>query len=261
MSSARRKDRASSLTLKILPVIGFLIAWETFVTAFPSYALTIPPPSQVGSTFGELIASGKLLRNTAVSVSRVIQGYTIGVATALPLGLLVGYFPRVEDLSDFLIEGFRPIPPIAWIPLAIALVGLGGEATIFIIFIGAFFPVLINTISGAKSVDPDLLEMTRTMGAKGDRDILTKVVLPSAVPFILTGMRIGIGLAWMSVVAAEMIATDSGLGFMIITAERFFRMDEVIAGMVTIGVIGLLFDRLARYAEGKLLVWKPEVKR
>jgi ABC-type nitrate/sulfonate/bicarbonate transport system permease component len=191
------------------------------------------------------------------SLYRVALGYAIAALLAIPLGLLVGWSPVLLRTTRPLFEVVRPIPPLAWIPIAILWFGIGIKSAAFIIFLGAFFPILLNTISGVLSVQPILLEAARTLHAK-EKDIFLKVLLPGAVPSIFVGMRIGIGIGWMTLVAAEFTGVKEGygLGYMIMTARDIQRPDEILAGMLVIGVIGLLIDIGLRTAESKTIKWQ-----
>jgi len=191
------------------------------------------------------------------SLYRVALGYAIAALLAIPLGLLMGWSPMLLRTTRPLFEVVRPIPPLAWIPIAILWFGIGIKSAAFIIFLGAFFPILLNTISGVLSIQPILLEAARTLHAK-DKDIFLKVLLPGAVPSIFVGMRIGIGIGWMTLVAAEFTGVKEGygLGYMIMTARDIQRPDEILAGMLVIGVIGLLIDIGLRTAESKTIKWQ-----
>jgi len=155
------------------------------------------------------------------------------------------------------VEAIRPIPPLAWAPLALIWFGLGLASAAFIVFLGAFFPILLNTVSGVKSVDPHLVEAARTLGAR-KRTILGRVLVPGSMPSIIIGMRIGMGIAWMTLIAAELIGVKNGygLGYMIMTARDLARYDLLVAGMVVIGVVGFLIDWLIRLGEKRLLRWR-----
>jgi ABC-type nitrate/sulfonate/bicarbonate transport system permease component len=191
------------------------------------------------------------------SLYRVALGYAIAALLAIPLGLLMGWSPGLLRATHSLFEVVRPIPPLAWIPIAILWFGIGIKSAVFIIFLGAFFPILLNTISGVLSIQPILIEAARTLHAKG-KDIFFKVLLPGAVPSIFVGMRIGIGIGWMTLVAAEFTGVKEGygLGYMIMTARDIQRPDEIFAGMLVIGVIGLLIDVGLRATESRMIRWK-----
>jgi ABC-type nitrate/sulfonate/bicarbonate transport system permease component len=169
----------------------------------------------------------------------------------------MGWSDKIRNLFEPLIEMIRPIPPLAWIPIAILWFGIGGKSAAFIIFLGAFFPILLNTISGVHSIDPVLIEAARVLNA-GRRFIFLKVLIPGAIPSILTGMRIGIGIGWMTLVAAEFTGVKQGygLGYMIMTARDIQRSDEIIAGMLVIGIIGLSIDAGLKLIERQMTTWR-----
>lgn len=236
-----------------------LLVWQGAVWLIygdSSEGKLLPSPLEVIDAFKELLGSGALIRHTALSLLRVLVGLTVAISFAIPIGLLIGWFPVCRDMGEIIIEIFRPIPHLAWIPLAVLWFGLRPASAIFIIVIGAFFPTLVNTVAGVRGVDRGLLEAAYTLGANRSIDLFRKVVFPAALPSILTGVRISAGLAWMSVVAAEMIAIDSGLGYMILDARQLFRPDIVVTGMAVIGLVGFTMDRLMFKAEGIVLRWR-----
>ncbi|MBQ5964308.1 ABC transporter permease [Massilia sp. ZL223] len=185
--------------------------------------------------------SGELVVDTANSLYRVVVGFAIGAGLALSLGLAMGASSAVYAWMNPLVQLLRPIPPIAYIPLAILWFGLGNPPAVFLIAIGAFFPVLMNTIAGVRQVDGIYLRAARNLGA-GGVTMFVRVILPAAVPYILSGVRIGIGTAFIVVIVAEMIAVNSGLGFRILEAREYFWSDKIIAGMISIGLLGLAID-------------------
>lgn len=198
--------------------------------------------------------SGELFRDAAGSLYRVLMGFFIGAGSALPLGLAMGASKRAHALFDPLLQVLRPIPPIAYIPLAILWFGLGNPPAIFLILIGAFFPVLMNTIAGVRHVDGIYLRAAKNLGASGST-IFLRVILPASTPYILTGMRIGIGTAFIVVIVSEMIAVNNGLGFRILEAREYFWSDKIIAGMLTIGLLGLGIDVVMSRISDRLLRW------
>jgi len=245
----------------LLPLLVILI-WQGFssLQVIPSYKL--PSPVEIILGFKDLlivgVPPGNLLHNHMLySLYRVALGYAIAALLAIPLGLLMGWSPMLLRTTRPLFEVVRPIPPLAWIPIAILWFGIGIKSAAFIIFLGAFFPILLNTISGVLSIQPILLEAARTLHAK-EKDIFLKVLLPGAVPSIFVGMRIGIGIGWMTLVAAEFTGVKEGygLGYMIMTARDIQRPDEILAGMLVIGVIGLLIDIGLRTAESRMIRWR-----
>jgi ABC-type nitrate/sulfonate/bicarbonate transport system permease component len=245
--------------LRVAAVLLFLLVWEGVVRILyggQDVAVLLPGPVQVFRTMGELLVTGELIHHTVDSLLRVLAGYWIAVAVAVPLGFVIGWWWLASDMGEIIIEMFRPVPPLAWIPLAVLWFGLGSKAAIFIIFIGAFFPTLVATVAGVRSVERGLLEAAYTLGATRSIDIFRKVILLAALPSIFTGLRISVGLSWMGVVAAEMVAIDNGLGYLIMDARRMFRPDVVVVGMIAIGVVGVTMDLVARKSEGWALRWR-----
>jgi NitT/TauT family transport system permease protein len=200
------------------------------------------------------LVSGELLQDAYASLSRVIGGFLIGGCLALPLGLLMGANKTIYKLFDPIVQILRPIPPIAYIPLAILWFGLGNPPAFFLISIGSFFPVLMNTIAGVRNVDSIYILAARNLGA-GQMTLFRRVILPAATPYILTGARIGMGTAFIVVIVAEMIAVNNGLGFRILEAREYFWSDKIIAGMFTIGFFGLAIDTGMNALNNHLLKW------
>jgi NitT/TauT family transport system permease protein len=198
--------------------------------------------------------SGELITDSIGSLYRVVVGFLIGAGLALPLGLAMGASQRVYDWFNVLVQMVRPIPPIAYIPLSMLWFGLGNPPAIFLIVLGAFFPVLMNTIAGVRQVDGIYLRAARNLGATGSTMFL-RVILPAAVPYILSGVRIGIGTAFIVVIVAEMVAVNNGLGFRILEAREYFWSDKIIAGMISIGLIGLAIDVGMNKLNNHLLRW------
>ena len=198
--------------------------------------------------------SGELVVDAANSLYRVALGFAIGAGLALPLGLAMGASAAVHAWMNPVLQLLRPIPPIAYIPLAILWFGLGNPPALFLIAIGAFFPVLMNTIAGVRQVDGIYLRAARNLGA-GGATMFLRVILPAAVPTILAGVRIGIGTAFIVVIVAEMIAVNSGLGFRILEAREYFWSDKIIAGMISIGLLGLAIDIGMNRLNKHLLRW------
>jgi NitT/TauT family transport system permease protein len=200
------------------------------------------------------IFSGEMIRDTWESMGRVVGGFAVGGILALPLGLLMGSSQVLYRYLNPLVQVLRPIPPIAYIPLAILWFGLGNAPAIFLIALGAFFPVLINTIAGVRAVDSIYLRAAQNLGAN-QWTIFRRVILPAATPYILSGVRIGIGTAFIVVIVSEMIAVNNGLGFRILEAREYFWSDKIIAGMFTIGFLGLAIDTAMNRLNNYLLRW------
>jgi len=245
----------------LIPLI-LIVVWQgiSSIGMIPSYKL--PSPIEIVLGFKDLLVvgvpPGHLLHNHMLySLYRVVLGYAVASLLAIPLGLLMGWSGKLLNMIRPVIEVFRPIPPLAWIPIAILWFGIGIKSAAFIIFLGAFFPILLNTISGVLSIHPLLIEAARTLHAK-EKDIFLKVLFPGTVPSIFVGMRIGIGIGWMTLVAAEFTGVKEGygLGYMIMTARDIQRPDEILAGMLVIGIIGLLIDIGLRAIEARTIRWR-----
>jgi NitT/TauT family transport system permease protein len=224
------------------------------VQRWVAYLLPQTPYAEATNGWLAWAMSGELLIDAIGSMYRVVVGFLIGAALALPLGLVMGASPRVYAWLNPLAQVLRPIPPIAYIPLAILWFGLGNPPAVFLIAIGAFFPVLINTIAGVRQVDSIYIRAARNLGAS-QSTLFLRVMLPAAVPYILSGVRIGIGTAFIVVIVSEMIAVNNGLGFRILEAREYFWSDKIIAGMITIGMLGLAIDTGVNKLNNYLLRW------
>lgn len=214
--------------------------WAVVLKWF-EYLLPLTPYGPDSGSRLQWMFSGELIHDAIGSLYRVVVGFLIGAGLALPLGLLMGSSKRIYALMNLTVQVIRPIPPIAYIPLAILWFGLGNPPALFLISLGAFFPVLMNTIAGVRQVDSIYLRAARNLGAN-QRTLFMRVMLPASVPYILSGVRIGIGTAFIVVIVAEMIAVSNGLGFRIMEAREYFWSDKIIAGMITIGLLGLAID-------------------
>lgn len=222
-------------------------AWQIGVTL--AQGDLFPTPLEVAAGIVELARSGLLLRHVTASLFRVTWGYLGAVLLGVPLGLMMGWYSRAFTALNPLIQILRPISPIAWIPLAILWFGVSDASSIFLIFLASFFPIVVSATSAARNIQPVYLRAARNFGL-GRLALLTRVVLPATLPQIITGLRLALGIAWLVVVAAEMIAVSSGLGYLIIDARNAGkRYDLVVAGMVLIGFIGMGLDLLIRQLE------------
>jgi NitT/TauT family transport system permease protein len=240
----------AAVTAFLGAAVVILAVWALLARALANPTL-LPSPLTVIATFASLAASGQLLGHARASVGRIVLSWAIACVVAIPLGVVMGRSERCERVLRPTVELFRPISPIAWIPLAILWFGIGLAGKVFIIVIGSFFPVLLNTIAGVKGVPPILITAARTFGCSRWQ-ITTRVCLPAALPTIATGLRIAFGTAWMTIIAAEMVAAKAGLGYMIVDGMEILRSDVVIVGMAVIGLLGFGFDALFRRAEAWL---------
>ena len=253
----------------LVPVL-VLFAWEMCSRAGLFSPVVLPAPSAVaakwwayllpvqpqepGQGYLAWLLSGELPHDAWSSMYRVVAGFVIGAVLALPLGLLMGASRRIYAIFNPLLQILRPIPPIAYIPLAILWFGLGNPPSFFLIAIGAFFPVLMNTIAGVRHVDGIYLRAARNLGVS-QWTMFTRVILPASTPYILAGVRIGIGTAFIVVIVSEMIAVNDGLGFRILEAREFLWSDKIMAGMITIGLLGLAIDTAVSRLNNHLLRW------
>jgi NitT/TauT family transport system permease protein len=250
------------IVLSISSVLGFLLVWYLITDLFGLMpAIVLPSPEKVFFTIYEktLVPVGeeKLFGHIGVSLVRILVGVGIALGLAIPLGVLMGWYEDLDSVASPIIEVLRPIPPIAWIPLAILWFGIGLGSKVFIIAIGVFFPTLINTYIGVKFVDPLLIKAGQTLGAK-DKDILWEVVVPASVPLIVAGVRIGVGLGMMCLVAAELVAASTGLGYLIMLGGDDLKPELSITGMILIGLLGLIADRVILGVERRVIYWKKE---
>jgi NitT/TauT family transport system permease protein len=231
-----------------------LLVWQ--VAAGRQSVHVLPSAWETLAGIGDLAKQGLLLRYAVASLFRVTWGFVGAAILAIPLGLTIGWYRRAEMAFNPLIQIFRPISPLAWIPIAILWFGVGDLAAIFLIFISCFFPLVLTAINAVQGIPAVYLNAGRNFGLS-PAAIIYRVLYPAVMPQLITGLRITLGLAWLVVVAAEMIAVSSGLGFLIIDARNAGnRYDLVVAGMVIIGVIGLLLDLLMRSLAGvKSLRW------
>jgi len=231
-----------------------LVVWAGLSVTGHLNAFVLPSPAAVFRALVMGFSSGELLTDMGSSLQRVGVGFIISLLTAVPLGILLGISPRARSLLDPVIKFVRPIPPIAWIPLAILWFGIGNGPSYFLTMVASFFPILTNTMTGVENVSRQHLAVAHCFQASR-RSIFCDIILPSSIPMLISGIRTGFGFAWMAVVAAEMIATRSGLGYLIYTSQDLLRTDRVLVGMLVIGLIGLLVDMLIVYVKDRWVHW------
>jgi ABC-type nitrate/sulfonate/bicarbonate transport system permease component len=235
--------------------IVFLLAlWELAAASGTVPSMSFPRMSAVLATWWEIIISGELFGELLPSILRMFAGYFIGIAVGVALGLLMGYFRFFYSLLEPVTEMLRPIPSPAYLPIVILFLGIDDEMKVFMIAFASLFPVLLNTYSGVRSVDPIQLQTARTFGVAGWK-LLWHVVLPSASPFIFTGMRVSLAVALIVMVISEMVAASSGIGYFILSAERGFKIREMFAGVLTLAVVGYILNRVFVAIENKVLGW------
>lgn len=246
----RSGDLGNRLLAVALPLAAAALAvtaWQLAVVA--SHTKVFPPPLAVARAIAELARRGVLIAYARDSLLRVAAGYSLALAVGLPLGLAMGWSARLGRALNPVVQLLRPISPLAWVPVAIVLFGIHDAAAVYLIFLASLFPIVVAAMNGVQGVPPILLQAARNFGLS-PAALLFRVVLPAALPRVLSGLRVALGVAWLVVVAAEMIAIDSGLGYLVIDARNAGkRYDLVLAAILMIGVIGLVLDLLARRLE------------
>jgi NitT/TauT family transport system permease protein len=255
------RNAALAVVLPLLAIIGWQLLgeWNLLVDGVIPTPVRVAQAWQVwafgagGFTLNPY--SGTWWANLVFSLERVAQGYALAIAVGVPLGVLIGWSRLAARMVDPSIQWLRPIPITAWLPFSIAIFGIKDFGAIFLITLGAFYPIVVNTTQGARDVDKNLVRAARMMGA-GSGQLLRRVILPAALPSVFTGLRIGLGIAWTAVIVAEMVAVKSGLGYVLWDAYYVGRMDVVIADMVSIGLLGYLSDRMLVLIEGRVLTWR-----
>lgn len=231
--------------------IAIVAAWQGVVTLTSAHVAILPPPALAAQTFIELVVTGELFIHIRASLSRVMAAWALSALVAVPLGLAMGRWRRFENIVDPVVELFRPISPLAWIPLAILWFGISETGKIFIIFVATFFPILLNTVSGVKGVDKVLIRAGQVLGCEDEWSLFRKVILPASMPTIIVGFRIAFGTGWAAIIAAELVAAQSGLGYLIADGMEILRSDLVMVGMAVIGVLGVLIDSVFRIVSNR----------
>ena len=249
----------STITLGLPALIAFALLWEIAPRAGWINSLFFPPLSQVLSVLWEMIVSGQLAGHIGISLRRAAIGFSLAVIVAVPLGCLMGRYPLFEKSSDFLVQTLRNTSQFALLPVFILLLGIGEASKIAITFYAAVFFLLINTIVGVKSVDPLLVKAARSMGTS-DWDLFKKVILPSAVPSIVAGARLGVKTSLFSVIAAEMLAAQSGIGYLIQNSSLMLETDRMYAGILTLTIIGLILNYLLVAGERRATHWRSNAE-
>jgi NitT/TauT family transport system permease protein len=252
------------LILGLVVPTAVVVLWQV-MGSMPGMAGILPTPLKVLEGWHSWIFAkpgmglnpylGTWLSNVEYSSMRVVQGFTLAALIGVPLGLLIGWSKFISQMLDPMIQSLRPIPITAWLPFSIAVFGIRDIGSIFLIFLGGFYAIVVNTTQGARDVDRNLVRAALMMGASR-MQLLIRVVLPAAMPSVFTGLRIGLGISWTAVIVSEMVAVKSGLGYVLWDAYYVGRMDIVLADMVSIGAMGYLSDRIIVFIERKMLVWR-----
>ena len=247
----RQRERLRKVIRGAIGVAFVLVVWQVMAVAYNLQQILPPPLSVARNIFNTLtlnyeqrwLYGPNIYEHLLSSFARAITGFSIAAALAIPLGLFVGRFRTVREYVDPVIRSLYPIPGIAWIPLAILWFGLGNIAVIFVVFIAEFFPLYFNTEAGARNINPILVDAARCFGARR-LTLLRRVILPASIPYIITGMRIALGGAWRMIVAGEMLASQSGIGSILMESRYQFRATDLMMAMILISVVGYITERL-----------------
>lgn len=261
--SAWLPERVQGVLLAVAFPLALVILWHQLVVM--TGTKLVPTPYQVGVmmwdfAFGGIhndAFSGTIVTHLLASMQRVYGGFFLAVAIGIPLGLLIGKVKFIRQMLDPTLSLLRPIPVTAWLPLSMIFFGLGPRSAIFLVFLGAFYPILLNTIFGVRSVDTKLFEAASMLGCDGSK-LFRQVVLPAAMPSIFNGLRLAHGFAWILIVVGEMTGVPTGLGSVIMDGRTLSRTDLVITGMIVIGVAGFLTDRVIVAINNWVLRWSPQ---
>lgn len=256
MSKSKQSRHALANLVQWALPIALLLAWETACRAGWISSRVLPAPSEVLAAGSRLLLSGELLENVWISSLRAIIGLAIGGSIGFLLGLANGVSNRSERLTDTLLQMIRNVPHLALIPLVILWFGIDEVAKIFLVALGVFFPIYINTQHGIRTVDTQLVEMGRTYGMSHS-ELFWRVILPGALPSIFVGLRYALGIMWLTLIVAETIAASSGIGYMAMQAREFLLIDVVVLSIVIYAFLGKLADSLARLLERRCLKWHP----
>jgi len=247
------------IILLMLPWFLLILAWHLIATFGLVNEALMPTPAHVGAKFFDLLFNGRLPMDILKSTQRVVLGVVLGIAVAVPVGFLIGWYKDARTFLDPLINFFRALPPIALIPLVIVYFGIGEIAKVAILFYATFFAGVIVMYEGVAQISPIFVKVSRTLGAT-DAEIFRKVIFPLTIPHILTALRVALGVAWATLVASELIAAQQGLGAMIQNASSFFQLDIIYVGIICIGFIALAMDVLLRRLSKRLVAWQDRIE-
>jgi NitT/TauT family transport system permease protein len=251
---------AAGIGLTVAPFAVLVVLWWLLrLTGLINPSL-LPSPADVARTFWSTLTAGQLLTNIVMSVTRVLGGLLLGTAAAVPVGFLIGWYRPVGRLLDPLINFFRALPPIALIPLVIVYLGIGEVAKIAILFYASFFAAVIVMYEGMAAISPIYVRVARTLGAT-DFEIFARVMVPLTVPHMLVALRVALGVCWATLVAAELVAAQQGLGAMIQNASAFFDLNTIYLGIICIGALALLMDTILRRLTARIVGWQEKIER
>lgn len=249
----------TSLVFKATGFIVVLGAWQLLAGLGVVNPFLLPPPTRLAGAAYELITDGSLFRHLAASLERVLVGFLLAALVGIALGVLLGWSRLVSDFVRPLVECLRPIPPIAWTPIAILWFGVGNAPSYFLVFIGAIFPVFVNTFAAVRNIERTQINAALCLGARPGL-LIRDILIPASLPIIFPGLRIALGIGWMCVVAAELIAAQSGLGYMIQQNRVLLQTQNVVVGMITIGVVGFAMSGAMSAIERRLVPWSQAAR-
>ena len=244
--------------LPVLPWAGLVLIWYLIPTLGLVNPALVPTPVQVARTFWHLLTAERLWLDMLMSLQRVLIGLALGIALAIPVGFVLGWYRPVRTAVDPLVNFFRALPPISLIPLVIVYFGIGEVAKIVMLFYAAFFTGVIVMYEGIVQINPLFVRVARTLGAS-DAEIFRRVIVPLTVPHVLTAVRVALGVTWATLVASELIAAQRGLGAVIQNAANYFQLDIIYAGIISIGLIALVMDRCLRALAARLVQWQERI--
>jgi ABC-type nitrate/sulfonate/bicarbonate transport system permease component len=248
--------RPTLLAVSIVSITGGIGFWWLITTFGWANPALLPPPPTVVKAFIEMTLDGSIFKHVAVSVGRGLGGFTLAALIGVPLGILIGRSRWAFAVVDPWVETLRPVPPIAFLPLVVLWFGIGETSKLIVVAYGAMFPILINTVHGVRSIENSLIRAGRALGAS-NRQIFYLVVLPASVPSIVTGLRLGAGMGIFVLVAAELLGSSAGLGWLIMDSREHFFTDRIMVGIITLGIVGYLINHGLLAAERFLVQWRP----
>lgn len=259
MKKEKNNKHAKIICFDVINYTGctilLLVVWHLASSGGNVSELLLPSFSKVKDSFFIQLENGQLINDIIASLGTVAKGYILGAVLAVIFGILMGTFSRVNKFFSFIFDAVRQIPGIAWFPLIILWFGIGDLAKIILVARGTFFPVLVNMIDGIHATNPQYMDLVKLYKVKL-QDIIFKIYVPSALPFLCTGLRLGAGSAWMSVVAAEMLGASKGLGFRIENSQQLMQSEVMIVDIIVIGILGWLIDLLLKKITSNLIKWK-----
>lgn len=253
-----RFARYEPTTLGVVAVVAFVVLWQGVAAVRIVPELFLPGPFDIYAAFRSYIREGSIWTDLNFSARALFSGYGLAIAVGLPLGMLMGWYRRIRFALDPFVSFFYSMPRIALVPLLIIWLGIGIKSKIAVVFLGAFFPIVINTMAGVHNLDTSLLKAARSFSAS-DAQIFRTIALPGSVPFILTGLRLGVGHAVIGVFVGELIAAQHGVGYMMATAGATFQTSKVFVGLIIFSTTGLCLTLLLRALENRFQAWRPTV--